>query len=72
VAYDEAQWKKVIALLDGLLEKDVKNQSGAAAVAEKLASFRKDPAAWLNSNLNPRTYESICTIDWSKYVPYQP
>lgn len=72
VAYDEDQWKKVIALLDGLLEKDVKNQSGAAAVAEKLTSFRKDPAAWLSGNLNPRTYESICTIDWSKYVPYQP
>jgi len=40
-------------------------------VSEKLASFRKDPMGWLNTNLNPRTYESICTIDWSKYVPYQ-
>ena len=60
---------EVADLLGGLLEKDLENQGGAAPMAEKLAAFRKDPKAWLNANLNPRTYESICTIDWSKWVP---
>lgn len=69
VQYDEQQWGLVIKRLDGLLAKDIENQGGAAPVLQKREEFRKDPKAWLNANLNPRTYESICTIDWSKWVP---
>jgi hypothetical protein len=71
VGYDEAQFDKVRGRLDDLLVKDVQNQRGAGDVTDKLAAFRKDPRAWLASNLKPRTYESVCSIDWSKYVPFQ-
>ena len=57
--------------LDKLLAKDVENQGGDAAVAQKLAEFRKDPKAWLKTNLSPRTYESICTPDWTKWTTHQ-
>ncbi len=69
VQHDERQWLLVIQRLDGLLAKDVENQGHAESVAGKLEAFRKDPKAWLSANLNPRTYESICTMDWSKWVP---
>jgi len=66
---DASKFGRVAALLEDLLVRDVDNQGGAAPVAEKLAAFGADPKAWLTANLNPRTYESICTVDWSKWVP---
>lgn len=69
VQHDEKQFALVIQRLESLLAQDVENQDNAAEVSQKLEEFRKDPKAWLAANLNPRTYESICTIDWSKWVP---
>ena len=69
VQHDEKQWTLVIKRLETLLAKDAENQGNAEAMTAKLEAFREDPKAWLNANLNPRTYESICTIDWGKWVP---
>ena len=70
VGYDEKQTSIVLKRLDSLLEKDVENQEHDSVVAQKLAEFRKDPKAWLDANLSPVAYESKCTVDWNKYVPY--
>jgi hypothetical protein len=70
VMYDEQQFNKVIARLNILLTRDMENQGNNSVVTQKLADLKNNPAVWLNNNLNPRTYESICTIDWSKWVPY--
>ena len=70
VGYDEKQTRIVLKRLDGLLEKDVENQEQDSAVVQKLAKFRKDPKAWLDANLSPIAYESKCTVDWNKFVPY--
>ena len=71
VQYDPQQFALVIKYLDGLLERDVQNQAGSAAVAQKLAEFREDPKEWLKVNLSPRTYETICTPDWTKWTTFQ-
>lgn len=71
VAYDDAQFEKVRTRLESLLVKDVENQGGEVHVTEKLMAFRADPRAWLAANLKARAYESVCSIDWNKYVPYQ-
>ena len=71
VQYDERQFALVSKRLDSLLVKDVENQGGSAAVAQKLSEFRKDPKTWLKTNLHPRTYETTCTPDWSKWTTHQ-
>lgn len=71
VGYDPKQWRLVVNRLDGLLEKDVANQGGNADVVKKLQEFQNDPHKWLQENLNPLAYQTICNVDWSKYVPYQ-
>ncbi|MEI7672903.1 MAG: hypothetical protein WCK00_12405 [Deltaproteobacteria bacterium] len=70
LSYDPKQYGIVLKQLDELLVKDLENQGGAEPMAKKLADFRKDPTAWLNSNLSPLTYESICNIDWSKWISF--
>jgi hypothetical protein len=70
VGYDPKQWRLVINRLDALLEKDVENQNGTMEVTQKLKEFQHDPESWLEKNLNPLAYESKCSIDWDKYVPY--
>lgn len=69
VQHDEVQWPLVIKRLDDLLALDAENQGNAPAIKKKLKEFRKDPKTWLGANLNPRTHESICTIDWSRWIP---
>jgi hypothetical protein len=71
VQNDRQQFAVVGKRLDALLAKDVENQAGNAAVARKLAEFRRDPRAWLDANLKPLDYETKATIDWSKWVPRQ-
>ena len=59
-------------------KKDVENQAGNAAVAQRLAEFQRDPKAWLGSHLNPQLgehtpkgYEAFfnATNDWSTWLP---
>jgi hypothetical protein len=78
VQQDEKQFAIVTKRLEALLKKDVQNQGGNAAVAQKLAEFQRDPKAWVDANLNPRDYratklggdhETRATLDWSKWVP---
>jgi hypothetical protein len=78
VQKDQKQFALVIKRLEALLKKDVQNQGGHAAVAQKLAEFQRDPKAWVDANLNPRDYkatnlggdyETRATMDWSKWVP---
>jgi hypothetical protein len=78
VQNDEKQFAIVTKRLEALLKKDVANQGGHAAVAQKLAEFRRDRKAWVDANLNPRDYkptplggdyESRATLDWSKWLP---
>jgi hypothetical protein len=71
VQNDEKQFLIVAKRLEVLLKKDVENQGGNAAVAQKLAEFQRDPKAWIGKNLNPLDYETRTTIDWSKWVPRQ-
>ncbi len=71
VQNDEKQFPIVQKRLEALLKKDLANQGGNAAVAQKLAEFQRDPKAWLVSNFNPHDYETRTTIDWSKWVPRQ-
>jgi len=71
VQNDERQFPIVAKRLEVLLKKDVENQGGNAAVAQKLAEFQSDPGAWLGKNFNPRDYETRTTIDWSKWIPRQ-
>ncbi|MEI8290627.1 MAG: hypothetical protein WCH99_14255 [Verrucomicrobiota bacterium] len=71
VQNDEKQFPIVMKRLEALLKKDVENQGGNAAVAQKLAEFQRDPKAWLAANFNPHDYETKTTIDWSKWVPRQ-
>ena len=71
VQNDEKQFPIVAKRLEALLKKDVENQGGNAAVAQKLAEFQRDPKAWVGKNLNPLDYETRTTIDWSKWVPRQ-
>lgn len=71
VLNDPQQFEKVRQRLEGLLVKDVDNQRGDAAVSGQLAAFRADPRKWLSGNLKPKAYESTCSIDWSRYVPFQ-
>jgi hypothetical protein len=71
VQNDARQFPLVTQRLEALLKKDVENQGGAAAVAQKLAEFQRDPKAWLGKNLNPLDYETKTAIDWSKWVPRQ-
>jgi len=77
---DTKQFALVSKRLEALLKKDVDNQRGDAAVAQKLAEFQRDPKAWLDANLNPRDYkatplggefESRTTPDWSKWLPIE-
>lgn len=70
LAGDPEQWRKVINRLDSLLEMDVKNQGQGSDAVRKLEDFQNDPMKWLNENLSPVAFESVCTIDWSEYVPY--
>jgi len=65
--------------MEALLEKDLENQAGNAAVAQKLAEFRRDPKTWLDGNFNPLRspaefknlpgHETRATVDWSKWLP---
>jgi hypothetical protein len=71
VQYDEQQFTVVAKRLEALLKKDVENQAGAAAVAQKLSEFQRDPKTWLTVNLNPLDYESKATMDWSRWIPRQ-
>ena len=71
VQNDEKQFSIVTKRLEALLKKDVENQGGNAAVAQKLAELQRDPKAWVSKNLNPLDYETKTTIDWSKWVPRQ-
>jgi hypothetical protein len=71
VQNDEKQFHTVAKRLEVLLKKDVENQGGNAAVAQKLAEFQRDPKAWVGKNLNPLDYETRTTIDWSKWIPRQ-
>jgi hypothetical protein len=71
VQNDEKQFPIVAKRLEALLKKDVENQGGNAAVAQKLAELQRDPKAWVGKNLNPLDYETRTTIDWSKWVPRQ-
>jgi hypothetical protein len=71
VMYDDTQYKRVENRLENYLAKDASNQKGAGPVAAKLEAFKKDSKEWLKANLNPRTYETNCTIDWDKFVPFQ-
>ncbi len=73
VMANERQFALVVARLQRLLEKDLENQGGRAAMAEKLAEFQRNPKAWLQANLNPglgehplKGYEqfSNATVDW--------
>ncbi len=77
---DERQFGLVTRRLEMLLKKDVENQGGNAAVAQKLAEFQRDPKAWLSANLNPRLgeqkpkgYEAFfnATMEWNTWVPPQ-
>ena len=67
---DEKQFAIVSKRLETLLKKDVENQAGHTAVAQKLAEFQRDSKAWLIANFNPRDYETKTTIDWSKWVTH--
>ncbi len=69
VQHNDNQWSLVYNRLEKLLAIDAENQSNSDVILDKLETFRKDPKEWLKHNLNPRTYESICSIDWSKWVP---
>jgi hypothetical protein len=78
VRADEKQFILVVKRLERLLKKDVENQGGRAAVAQKLVEFQRDPKAWLTQNLNPRLgehtpkgYEQFfnATMDWSIWLP---
>ena len=71
VQNDEKQFAVVSKRLETLLKKDVANQAGVAAVAQKLMEFQRDSKAWLVANLNPRDFETKTTIDWSKWVTHQ-
>ena len=71
VQNDEKQFPIVTKRLEALLKKDLENQGGNAAVAQKLAELQRDPKAWVGKNLNPLDYETRTTIDWSKWVPRQ-
>ncbi|MCX6892298.1 MAG: hypothetical protein NTX51_12340 [Verrucomicrobia bacterium] len=71
VQNDEKQFPIVAKRLEALLKKDLENQGGNAAVAQKLAELQRDPKAWVGKNLNPLDYETRTTIDWSKWVPRQ-
>ena len=76
---DEKQFGIVTKRLEGLLRKDVENQAGNAAVAQKLVEFQRDPKVWITENLNPARggtefknlpgHETRATVDWSKWVP---
>jgi hypothetical protein len=77
---DEKQFVLVANRLELLLKKDVENQGGRAAVAQKLAEFQRDPKAWLTHNLNPRLgehapkgYEQFfnATMDWNVWMQRQ-
>lgn len=70
VGSDEKQWLIVTKRLEKLLENDAANQENTAEVVSKLNEFKKDPKAWLQTNLNPLAYESKCNIDWNIYTPY--
>lgn len=75
---DAQQFAVVVKRLEGLLQKDVRNQAGQAAVAQKLAEFQRDPKAWIGGNFNPERakanparlpeHETRAVIDWSKWV----
>ncbi len=74
VMQDEQQFKLVVARLQRLLQKDLENQEGRPAMAQKLAEFQQDPQAWLTANLNPALGEktppgyevfSNATMDWN-------
>lgn len=71
VQNDEKQFPIVAKRLEALLKKDVENQGGNAAVAQKLAELQREPKAWVSKNLNPLDYETRTTIDWSKWIPRQ-
>ena len=78
---DAKQFAIVTRRLEALLRKDVENQAGNVAVAQKLAEFQRDPKAWLGENFNPQRsgtefknlpgHESRATLDWSKWRPRQ-
>jgi hypothetical protein len=70
VGYDDKQFTLVTGRLGKLLELDVENQGHSSEIVKNLDEFKKDPRAWLQSNLNPLAYESKCTVDWNIYVPY--
>lgn len=74
VMQDEKQFALVVARLERLLQKDLENQEGRPAMAQKLAEFQQDPRAWLAANLNPALGEktppgyevfSNATLDWN-------
>jgi hypothetical protein len=71
VRNDPSQFAKVRMRLEDLLVKDVQNQLGVRDVRDQLNDFRADPHGWLATRLKPRAYESTCSIDWARYVPYQ-
>ena len=56
VQADEKQFSLVAKRLEALLKKDVENQGGRAAVAQKLAEFQRDPKAWLAAQSQSGTW----------------
>jgi hypothetical protein len=71
VQHDDRQFAIVAKRIEGLLEQDVANQGSRPEVVAKLAEFRRDPRAWITTNLAPRSYETKASPDWSKWIPRQ-
>jgi hypothetical protein len=78
---DERQFALVTKRLETLLKRDVENQAGQPAAAEKLAAFQRDPQTWVAENFNPLrseakvtnlpAHETRAAIDWSQWKPKQ-
>ena len=75
---DAKQFGLVTQRLEALLKKDVENQEGGAAAAQKLAEFQRDPKAVArfpsqsaSGEHTPKGYEAFfnATNDWSQWVP---
>jgi hypothetical protein len=71
VQHDDKQFAIVAKRIESLLERDVANQGSRPEVVAKLAEFRRDPRAWITTNLAPRSYETKASPDWSKWIPRQ-
>ena len=75
---DERQFALVTKRLETLLKRDVENQAGQPAAAEKLAAFQRDPKTWVAENFNPLrseakvtnlpAHETRAAVDWSQWT----